>query len=245
MNVGLLMIREENDILERVLELNDPIFDVLYVLDGTEPSELSFAICAATGKLASYWHDTDLDRPIRDGSRGFLYDQAVQDHGWDHWFLELHGDEVWTFHPGEVIAADPDPDSDGFIFRLPFYFPREAWQDDVHPLDQLTWHMIPGWPEFRMFHGNPDVHFNPEQHFNTQPAGLNNVVMADFRIKHYPYRSPQVQRARAAVHEQTGFDPDNYRHVVNGDQVIWTDEMIEGAICVFHTTVERDTVNAG
>ncbi len=249
MNVGLLMVREENDILERVLELNDEIFDVLYVLDGTVPNNTSWRICNANPKIEGYWTDADLPRPPYPvgtvcGYRGFIYDQAVADLGWDHWFLELHGDEVWTSPPED--ARDAHPDADGFIFHLPFYFPREKWQDNVHPFDQLTWHMTPGWPEFRMFRGNPDVRFDPNQHFNTQPAGLHNVVTTDFlRIKHYPYRSPKVQRARAAVHQQTGFDPDNYRHVVERDEVYWTAEMIHGAICEHHTTVERDPISVG
>lgn len=242
MIIGLLMVAQEDDILERVLQLNDHVYDVLYVLDGTQPNDTSRAICEATGKLRGYWTDDQLPRPpypvgTTCGYRGFIYDMAVEALGWDHWFLELHGDEVWQHHPAEVAAAWPG--ADGFGFRLPFYFPR-AWSTGVHPLDQLRWHMVPGWPEFRMFHGNPDVRFDPAQHFNTQPSGLHNVVWTGFTIKHYPYRAPAVQRSRAAMHQQTGFDPGNYQHIVNEDAVLWTDAMIQGAYCEHHTEVRCD-----
>ncbi len=245
-NIGLLLVAEENDILPRVLELNDPVFDLLYVLDGTKPNKASWNFCASTGKLAGYWTDDDLPRPPDPegtvcGYRGFIYDEAVKLHGTDHWFLELHGDEVWTFDPQDVI--DENPGADGFIFPLPFYFPRadEYWDDTTHPLDQLRWHMLPGWPEFRMFRGGPDVRFDPAQHFNTQPHGLQNVIKVDYPIKHYPYRSPQAQHAKAELHERTGFDPANYQHIVNDDQVFWTDAMIAGAICAHHTAVGCDS----
>jgi len=242
MNVGLLMVAEENDILARVLEANDRVYDVLFVLDGTSPerSEATREIVCATGKCKGYWTDDQLPRPpypvgTTCGYRGYIYDRAVEALGTDHMFLELHGDEVWQHTPAEVAAAWPT--ADGFGFRLPFYFPREPWVAGVHALDQLRWHMRPGWPEFRMFRGSPYVSFDPAQHFNTQPSGLINVVWTPFTIKHYPYRAPEVQRRRAAMHEVTKFDPGNYQHIVHGDAVYWTDAMIEGAMCEHHTEV--------
>ncbi len=245
MNIGLLMVAEENDILERVLAEHLEIVDCFYVLDGTTPGQAqitSWHACRSSGCCMGYWHDRDLPRPpypegTTCGYRGFIYDKAVEQWGWDHWFLELHGDEVWTFHPDEVIADHPG--ADGFIFPLPFYFPRadEPWKENVHPLDQLRWHMRPGWPEFRLFRGGPDVRFSPTQHFNTQPQGLHHVVTDHRPIKHYPYRAPKVQRTKAALHEKTGFDPSNYQHIVNGDNVYWTDEMIEAAKCPAHREV--------
>lgn len=245
MNIGLLLVAEENDILERVLAEHEKIVDCFYVLDGTEPNDESRGLCAASDKCVGYWRDADLPRPPYPvgtvcGYRGFIYDRAREHIGWDNWFLELHGDEVWTFDPQDVV--DENPGADGFIFPLPFYFPRadEPWDDTVHPLDQLRWHMLPGWPEFRMFRGGPDVRFDPNQHFNTQPHGLQSVVKVDHPIKHYPYRSPQAQHAKAELHEKTGFDPANYQHIVNNDEVYWTDAMIENAKCPQHTTVGCD-----
>lgn len=240
MNIGLLMIREENDILERVLAMNYEIYDVLYVLDGTVPSDVSYDICEATGKLCGFWTDAELPRPPYPegtvcGYRGFIHDQAVSDFGPDHWFLELHGDEVWTFLPEDVIEAWPG--YDGFGFRLPCYFPRDEWKANVHPLDQLRWHLLPGWPEFRMYRGNPGVQWDPTQHFNTQPSGLSNIIWTPRVIKHYPYRSPEAQRARAAAHQQSGFDPSNYQHIVHDDEVVWTDAMIQRFMSEHHSEV--------
>ena len=227
MNIGLLMVCGEDDILERTLAHNAQFVDWLYVLDGTIPNSKSKAICEAHPKCAGYTRDADLDTGRyggypRDGWRQHLYEQAAADHGRDHWFLLLHGDELWT--------GLPDTEGfDGFIFRLPFFFPREGepWDDSVHPLDQLRWSLGPGWPEFRMFRGSPDVNFDPRQHFNVTPSGLNRIGGCDYAILHYLYRAPDAQRARAATHERSRFDPDNYQHITHGDNVYWTDEMID------------------
>jgi hypothetical protein len=243
--IGLLLVNQENDILERVLYNHCDLVDCIYALDGTEANRVSQHLIRATGKCAGYWTDSELPRPPYPegtvcGYRGFIYDKAVEEHGSDHWFVQLHGDEVWTFHPSKPIAAHPE--ADGFIFHLPFYFPRvdDGWDDGVHPLDQLQWRLEPGWPEFRLFHGGPGVHFDPAQHFDTQPRGLSRVVETGDQIKHYPYRAPGVQRVRARIHERTGYDPSNYEHILRGDRVLWTDEMIEQAKCAFHTDLHHD-----
>jgi len=216
--IGLMMIAHENDILGAVLHEHDKIADAIYVLDGTVPSTHSWQMCHANGKCVYYAHDRQLPRPPYperpvDGYRQFLLERAYRDHGRDNWFLLLHGDEVWTFDPRDVVAEHPG--ADGFIFPLPCYFPREGekWDYDVHPLEQLRWNLGPGWPELRMFRGGEHVGFDPESHFNTTPHGISSIVRDGRQIKHYPYRSPAVQRERAERHRRTGFDPDNYQHV--------------------------------
>lgn len=229
--LGLLMINHENDILADVLATHSEIVDAFYVLDGTIPNTASREICESFDKCAGYATDADLPRPpypsgTTCGYRKWPHEMAVAEHGPDNWFLELHGDEIWTFDPHEVV--DEYPDADGFVFPLPFYFPLEGqgWDDKRSPLEQLTWSLGPGWPEFRMFRGGDHVHFQPEQHFNTTPSGVHRIAYVDWPIKHYPYRSPRVQRERAAIHQRTGFDPDNYSHIVDDDMLFWDDEMI-------------------
>lgn len=230
MSIGLLMINGENDILERTLSINAELVDCFYVLDGTTPNRKSERICRSHGKCWGYWHDYRM--PVmgrygtlpRDGWRQHLYEHAAVDHGRDNWFLLLHGDEVWTGLPDNM------DDHDGFMFSLPVYFPRagEPWNPDVHPLDQLKWHLAPGYREFRMFRGGPDVNYDPQQHFNVTPSGIHRIGGCNKPIKHYPYRAPELQRERAARHQVTGFDPGNYQHITDDDAVYWDDQRISG-----------------
>ncbi len=227
MNIGLLMVSHENDILAETLAANCAFVDCFYALDGTTPNDESREIITGHPKCAGYITDaeTGYGRYPRDGWRKAILDMAIADHGTDHWFLLLHGDEVWTELP------DLEAGYDGYIFRLPFFFPREGepWDDDREPLEQLHWHLGPGAREFRMFKGNPDVAYNFDQHAHVHPAGLKNVAACDTQIYHYLYRSPDMQRERAFRHEETRFDLSNYQHIVKHDHVYWTDGMIDGA----------------
>ncbi len=228
--IGLLMINGEDDILLDTLAANTPLLDAFYVLDGTEPNTVSQRICAWNPKCKGYTQDRELLPPYPanpvDGYRQHLYEQAVDRYGYDNWFLLLHGDEVWTFDPRDIIEQAPE--ADGFTFLLPFYFPRagECWDDNRSPIEQLLWSLGPGFPEFRMFRGNPDVRFDPNQHNNVTPQGLRNRVNMHAEIRHYLYRSPANQRARARRHSRNGFSPDNYRRIIEDDAVYWSDEMI-------------------
>lgn len=227
--IGLMMIAGENDILPTTIAAHEQIVDAFYVLDGTTPNHVSAAICRAAAKCAGYATDADVpkprfpERPV-DGYRQFIYEHAVSDHGFDNWFLLLHGDEIWRFDPRPLTTMG----ADGFIFDLPFYFPRagEPWDDTRSPLEQLRWRLGPGFPEFRMFKGSENVRFDERQHFNVMPSGLHRLQRRPEQIDHYLYRSPAAQRARAQQHLASGFDPDNYRHIAAADKVFWDDEMI-------------------
>lgn len=139
MVVGLLMVAYEDDILEEVLARHEEIVDVFYALDGTVPSTDSERIISASAKCAAYTRDADLrptygDTP-RDGWRQHLYEQAVAEHGYENWFALLHGDEVWTFDPRDVVQEGVD----GYVFPLPCYIPRDPWDYDRTPIEQLEW----------------------------------------------------------------------------------------------------------
>ena len=221
-HIGLLMVNEENDILQRTLAHNAEFVDCFYALDGTIPEWTSRDIVAGHEKCARYWHENDLPEWIEpdvcDGTRGWLHDNAVSDHGPDNWFLLLHGDELWTQDPREITRRI-NRQRVAVVYNLPFFIPRdgEPWDYDTHPIDQLHWQLGPGWPEVRMFRGAPGVRYRPDQHFNVTPDGIELMWYADAPILHYPYRSPEQQAKRA----QVTFDPDNYKRVG-----YWTDDMI-------------------
>lgn len=232
MNIGLLLVNQEDDILAEILERHEQIIDCFYALDGTPDNAYSRDVLSSSEKCAGYLTDDEIGGPIVCGIRQVLHDLAVEEHGPDHCFLILHGDEIWQATPEEIIADHPG--ADGFVLRLPFYVPRDEWDYNLTPFEQLVWSFRPGWPEFRMFLGGEGVRYDRGQYMNTQPGGLCSVVWTNHTIKHYPYRSPESQRARATA----GLDPDNYRHAAAG-RFYWTDEMVAAAICNHHTHITR------
>jgi hypothetical protein len=227
--VGLTMIANEDDVLAEVVAHHESLVDVFYVLDGTVPNAYSKQTVTASEKCAGYTRDAELPRPPYPvgtvcGYRKFLHEQAVAEFGPDNVFVLLHGDEVWTATPRRVVQENPS--ADGFVFLLPFYFPRESWDITRSPLEQLKWRLGPGFPEFRMFVGREGMAYSPTQHFDVAPSGVRYKITVSYPIRHYLFRSPEAQRTRARMHAASGYDPSNYEHILNGDRVIWTEEMI-------------------
>jgi hypothetical protein len=229
MFIGLLLTAGDNDILPDTLAHNTQWCDAIYSLspmgDGAGPI-VAAADCDSVILYEEYL-PVDFWLPVRDGIRGALLRAARIDYGDDNWYLLLHADEVVEDDPRDLPSIYPD--ADGFWFRLPVYVPRDPWDDSKSAIDQMRWRLEPGWPEVRMFKDGPGVMYDPTQHFRTEPAGLRNILEADRDIGHYPYRSPDRQRAKAAQHMRTGFDPDNYRHIIERDEVVWSDEKIAEA----------------
>ncbi len=220
MFIGLLVTACDEDIVADVLKRSEARPDALYVLDGSDTR-------AHLPLVNGYWRDEEVPYSghMRCGWRQFLYEKAVADHGYDHWFLILHSDEVWTFEPRRILRHWPR--ADVLRFRASCYFPREGeeWDYETPALDQLKWNLGPGWDEARMFHGNPKAAYEPSQHFVVTPKGLNISVQTELEIKHYPFRSPESQRRRAELHKQTEFNLGNHQHVLDG-HVYWDDERI-------------------
>jgi hypothetical protein len=228
--IGLTMIADEDDVLAELVAHHESLVDVFYVLDGTWPNDYSKKVTTDSVRCAGYTMDAELPRPPYPvgtvcGYRKFLHDQAVEEHGPDNVFVLLHGDEVWTTTPEQVLREHPE--ADGFVFRLPFYFPREEWDNSLSPLEQLRWNLQPGFPEFRMFRGDESKSYSPTQHFNVSPSNVRKTVTVSHPIRHYLFRSPEVQKIRAERHAATGYDPSNYEHILYEDKFIWTDSMIQ------------------
>lgn len=218
MNIGLLMIRDENDILNDTLAINARLVDVFYVLDGSKDAFIARDICAKFDNCARVFRDSGV---VTDSSRQLLLDAAREDHGDNHWYLLLHGDELWTFDPSDVV--DNHPAAEGFEFRLPFAFPRR-WDSQRTAFEQLTEFAGPGWPEFRMFRDQPGVHYVAGRHHECKPEGVDIVFRVEGHwILHYPYRSPQHQRERARTRRV--WSPENYQHISAGG-VFWNDDML-------------------
>lgn len=202
MVIGLLMTAHDEDILERTLTHNAALVDCFYALDGGAAKQ----IIVKQPNCSAYLSDFQCgEGPARDGWRQVLHRWAVADHGPEHLFVLLHGDEMWMDAPRDI--ADDNPGFDGFMLRL--------------PIATVSGDLIgPGVPEFRMFWGSDDVAYDWQQHFNVQPAGLDNVKLTHGMIAHVPWRSVASQRLRQAHHRDTGFDPDNHDRIYMHEQEI-------------------------
>ena len=202
--LGLMLIRNENDILAEVLAEHLTFCDHIFVLDGTtDNQQLSAQICTAHSRV-SYYTEAQLPanypRPIRDGCRQFLVDKARQRFGACGWFVLLHGDEIFVDNP-RLIAQKYNAFFDCLTFdSLNYFIHKEQEPFKLDPVQsiqkQIVWYAGPGWPETRMFKNKSRYNYNLQQHSNVTPKGILINYKTTYKIKHYSLRHPEQQQKR-------------------------------------------------
>src|SRR5512135_1643452 len=96
-NIGLMITRDEEDVIEEVMEVNKKYFDKIFVLDGS--SDRTEEILRSYDCVKYLLKDTEIidklpKRKFEDGARQFLLEKAQEMYPAEGWFTLLHGDEI-------------------------------------------------------------------------------------------------------------------------------------------------------
>ncbi len=233
--IGIMLIRNENDILREVLSEHVKFCDHIYVLDGTtEDPGTSKSICTSFPKVSHFTEDelpSVYPIPIRDGCRQFLIDKAREKFGEKGWFVLLHGDEIFVDRPDDIIRKYRGLFDMLTLDNVLFFVHKEQEPFKLDPLkkvqDQIRWHAGPGSPELRILRNKPGTRYDIRQHHDLAPKGMGMNYKTTYKIKHYPYRDPEQQQKRAADRtEVTNWSPSGYSHIP--DRKYYLDESFFG-----------------
>jgi len=201
--VGLLMMRNDHDILPQVLACNMRYFDAVYVLDGSDDHEQTRAIFSAySGKLAGMYRDSELpsayDRPPRDGARQFLLERIKADLGDEGWIFCLHSDEMFfDVEPAHMVDAAEQMKCDLISISNVHFFLHSSQEADYHydpripVMEQIRFACFPGFPERRAFKNLPNISYDVNHHGSVVPFGLGRELRSPFPVRHYLYRYPE------------------------------------------------------
>lgn len=226
--IGLLMIRDEEDVLAETLRNHVRFCDAIFVLDGSEGAaqRATERIVSSCPAVREYWRDGDLGLPLplRDGARQFLLERARDRFGRGNWYAILHGDELWGDDPRPYVSAMP-ADCDAMAVRLYHFFPhpsqRATWNygtDDASAVaieDLAVWYMLPPIGEHRVFWDAGHADFDAARHSCTVPQGLR-PWQSECVVKQYNYRSPARAVTRARQRARDAWQRNHYQHLLAG-----------------------------
>ncbi len=222
--IGLMMIREEQDMLNEALNNHSRFCDSIFVLDGTkgEGKKVSEEICRSYEVVKEYWQDEQagLPLPLRDGARQFLLDMARKKFGTGNWCAILHGDEIWAMDPYKTIQPVYQ-ENVGIAIHLYHFIPhisqKEEWNygHGVSIESLCKWYMFPPIWEFRLFRDSGKFDYPTTKHSITIPPDLptreSNIV-----VKQYNYRTPEQAHRRALQRKQANWQQRHYEHLLDG-----------------------------
>lgn len=233
--IGLLMIKDETDMLAEALRNHTVFCDAIYVLDGTNgPLRAeSEAICRSFPEVKGYFRDADIgiELPLRDGARGFLLEHARAEQGFGHWYAVLHGDEIWAQDPRDLASGHPDV-AKAYSVKLFHFFPhisqRDSW--DYVPYETsieacATHFMLPGITEHRLFFDTGKHDFDIDRHSRVIPLSID-TFHTDLVVKQYNYRTPRQAHTRATTRRDDLWQQNHYQHLLDGTDNFFVNTLV-------------------
>jgi len=230
--VGILLMKDENDILEEYLELITNYYDTILVLDGSQDDD-GRDICKKFKEVVYYekdWLVTD-DTP-QDSIRGVLYGKIKDYSPNKKWVGILHPDE---FPSNDVLNMLTeyvgDMSVNAICVQNVVYFPhisqKETWKfergDKIQSI--MEYCMMPGWQEYRYILYDPNIKYD-KKHGDVLPQ--NNYIFSYpnedyFHHKHFIVRSWDQIRKRIKTRKESGWQVSGYE-LIEGIDSIFFDE---------------------
>jgi hypothetical protein len=200
--VGLLIMREENDILLEYLLHITQYIDRIYVLDGSDDWETGHAICKRFKEVVWYKRDVDVIQSGErktDGIRGFVW-EAIKADSMSHryeWVAVLHPDEFWLDdHRHMLKVLDPHIDNvhvvsiHGFIHKG--QEPLWEFKPKQSIFDKTCWGMhSETHKEARFFRNRHDLKYNTNAHSRTTPLNCKGDYYAETKLLQCTYRNKE------------------------------------------------------
>ena len=225
--IGIMMIRNENDILKETLQNLVKVYDRIFILDGTEPDEEflnSKQILEEFDEVKLILRDKDTPGPfpVRDGARQYLLEMVRKRYGVNNWIGILHGDEVYTRDPRQFLRRI-NPELNPVVrVRVCHFFLHADDADNLEeikliPVQERVRHfMWPGTPEDRFFYDDGKCNYDPSRHSVVVPFTefkYNYKPLDNFIIKQYNFRNPEQMARRASQRIESAWQKNHYEHI--------------------------------
>ena len=226
-NIGILLTKNERDVIEEVMEEHEKCFDTIFALDGSDDGTYEFLKSRKSIVFLIRDSEVSPDAPIRDGARQFLIETAQEKYGTKGWFSLLHGDEFFHNDPNQIASMADQEGIDILRWRMMNFFLHKSEEEAFEIREDRTksiqerrrWY-CPEWVEVRQFRNSKNVRFHLSRHGTLFPEGLNrhkvNIHLP--LIKHYSYRTPEQVKARAKDRVTSGFGK-HFEWVLNSSSV--------------------------
>jgi hypothetical protein len=214
-NIGLMVTRDEEDVIAEVMEVNKKHFDNILVLDGS--SDRTEEIIRSYDCVKYFLKDKDIinklpNRKFEDGARQFLLEKAQEMFPIEGWFTLLHGDEIWHDDPNRVVEEAEKARAEKVNwYAMNFFLHTSDRNRDLESIplveERVLWY-CPGYLEVRSFKNKPGIHYNLNKHHIVLPEGIGWKIYKYFPIyKHYPFRSVAQILKKHGLHKNSIFTP--------------------------------------
>ena len=215
--IGLLLSRDDGDIIEEVMTEYCKHFDTIYCLDSSTDNSLEVIRSYDKVKYAVHESELGIHTPeLRDGARQLLLPRIQADVGTEGWIFPIHTDEIYHIRDMGHLMKCAETEGANQISCLPAHFvlhPEEKGTPGVERLAELVqesrlWYIL-AQCESAGFQNQAGIHWNLGEHMKVLPDGLDRLDTCSriFIRKHYNLRTESQARKRIADRLATGWQP--------------------------------------
>jgi len=220
MLIGLLVTRNEEDIIEEVLNEYKKHFDAILAFDMSDDRTGEIIQSFDIVKYYTDCEKSGIPREfLRDGVRQLLLARAQEMHSYDGWIFSLQGDEIFHGEVKEIVEIAETEKANlinclvaNFLIHtservsICFEDPKRSIQE------RRLWYFF-SLPENAGFKNQRGLYFLWFEHKRIIPYGAQWKLCSKLIIrKHYPFRTPEQARKRIEDRVASGWQ-DNYRDI--------------------------------
>jgi hypothetical protein len=206
-NIGLLICRDEIDLLEPFMQRHVQFLDTIVAIDHSTDGSREMLLGFPQVKHLIKGEELTYPPPFCCGQRQAALEVIRELFGYGGWITLLHPDEWWVDDPNQAAADAEKEGADCVLWHALAYFlhvsqksiyAQPGWER-IPVRDRLTLFQ-PGFYEYRQFKNRVGADFNPQRHMQTTPDGTNRSAYLKAYspvFSHYSTRNPEQALARA------------------------------------------------
>jgi hypothetical protein len=215
--IGLLLSRDDGDIIEEVMTEYCRHFDVIYALDSSRDGSLD--VIRSYDKVVYAAHEDELGiktYDLKDGVRQLLLSRIQQRYGTDGWIFAIHTDEIYAIQDMTHLMECAEAEDANHISCLPAHFVLHISEKGTPGVKRLEGRVQDSrlWYFFALcesagFKNQKGLHYTFGEHMKAIPNGLGDLRTCSriFIRRHYNARTEDQVRARVADRLATGWQP--------------------------------------
>lgn len=203
---GIMLVKNEGDIIGFTLERALESFDGIFVFDnGSNDTtwDLVREAAEADPRVVPYKSSSE---PFRDSLRSDVFNAFSNQASEGDWWCRLDGDEVYLDDPREFLKSVPARHHVVWTEHLQFYLTEEdvaRLGKEVGPPPIMTSETLPryyrcNFSEARFFRHRNSLVWDA----TSWPSRMGVVTPRRIRVCHYQYRSPQQLEMRLATRKE-------------------------------------------
>jgi len=218
MNIGMLMTRNEEDVIAEVMTEYSKYFDTIFCLDNSTDNTLEIIKSFPKVEFAKTEKELGVDsRVMKDGIRQVLLEEIQKRYGYEGWIFCINGDEIFNSNPTNLIEYAERSNSNvlnGIIANFVLHPSDKGVEYDINKsvTEQRLWYFL-SQAENVAFKNKEGLYYISGEHMKVIPRGLGddgNTPHACEQMvirRHYNMRSEKQLLERIEDRISRGWQP--------------------------------------